>query len=377
MHLFKTRLLSLFRDKTVIFWALIFPIILSTFFSLAFKNIATGDIIQTIDIAVVEDENIDLNLLNLLNEVEINENEKMFAVVRVSEEEAQKLLADKEVEAIIKTINNKINLIVNSSGLNETIVKAMLDEYLQTTTAVMDIMVLSASNPEEIIRDLSNSKTYIDEVGKDKDVANAVLIMYFSVIGMALIYGGFWGTDNIRYLQANLSTKGIRVAVSPVNRFKMILIYTLATFVVHILIILIFLLYLILALGINFGDKLPFVSLICVLGSLVGITFGSFIAISLKKANAGIKVMITTLVGIIGGFFSGMMMLDMKYIIQVKAPFLNYINPVGVITDALHTLNYFGVTPRFYLNIGILAIMVIAFTIGTFLFYRSDSYESV
>ncbi len=379
MHLFKIRLLTLFRNKTVLFWSLIFPIILSTFFSLAFKNVGSGDAFQSIYVAVVENDELDLNLVNLLEEVEFSENNKMFKVVKTSEEEAHKHLEDKNVNSIIKTSNGKISFIVNNNGLNQTIVKAFLDEYLQTTTAVLDIIVLSDNNPEEILNDLMNTKTYIGSVDKDKnkDTANTVLIMFFSVIGMALIYGGFWGTDNIINLQANQSTKGVRLAISPINRLKMIIIYTLAAFVVHIMIIMIFLLYLILIIGINFGDKLLFVLLVSVVGSLVGITFGSFIAISLKRASEGIKVTITTLVGVIGGFFSGMMFPDMKYLIQDKAPFLNYINPVGVITDALHTLNYFGVTSRFYLNVGILGIMAIVFTILTFLFYRRDSYESI
>lgn len=376
MHILKTRLLCLFRDRVVIFWALIFPIILSTFYSLAFKNIAAGNVFGTINIAVVDNEDLDANLYKTMEEVEISENKKMFNAQKVSKDEAFKLLEDKKVTGIVEVNDGKVSLTVNNSGLYQTIAKAFLDEYLQTTAAVTNLIDISSKNPQVIIDDIMNSKDYVT-YKTDNKVANAILVMYFSVIGMALIYGGFWGTENIINLQANLSTKGIRVAISPVNRFKMILIYTLAAFIVHFMIILIFLAYLNFALGVDFGDKLIYVLIVSALGSLTGITYGSFIAIALKKVSKGVKIMVTTFTGIIGGFFSGMMMVDMKYIFQTKVPVLNYINPVGVITDALHTINYFGVTSRYFLNIGILAIMVIAFTVGTFLFYRRDSYESV
>lgn len=376
MYILKTRLLCLFRDRVVIFWALIFPIILSTFYSLAFKNIAAGNVFGTINIAVVDNEDLDANLYKTMEEVEISENKKMFNAQKVSKDEAFKLLEDKKVTGIVEVNEGKVSLTVNNSGLYQTIAKAFLDEYLQTTAAVTNLIDISSKNPQVIIDDIMNSKDYVT-YKTDNKVANAILVMYFSVIGMALIYGGFWGTENIINLQANLSTKGIRVAISPVNRFKMILIYTLAAFIVHFMIILIFLAYLNFALGVDFGDKLIYVLIVSALGSLTGITYGLFIAIALKKVSKGVKIMVTTFTGIIGGFFSGMMMVDMKYIFQTKVPVLNYINPVGVITDALHTINYFGVTSRYFLNIGILAIMVIAFTVGTFLFYRRDSYESV
>ena len=75
--------------------------------------------------------------------------------------------------------------------------------------------------------------------------------------------------------------------------------------------------------------------------------------------------------------FSGNDGSDMKYIVQTKLPILKYINPVGVISDALHSLNYYGASSRFYINIIVLIVMFITFTIGTYMFYRRDSYESI
>lgn len=377
MHLFKTRMRTLIRNRTVLFWSLVFPLVLATFFNLAFKNIMNDENFSTIDLAVIDSEEKDVVFLNTIENIQINEDTKMFNVNLVADTEAYKLLENNDVAAIIESSGKSIKLILNSSGLDQTITKSVIDEYLQTNSAVIELIVLSENNVDEIMTDLMTEVNYIDEISASKNRANIILIFFFSLIGMALIYGGFWGTDNIINLQANMSTKAIRVAVSPVNRLKILIIYTISAFLIHIFTIAILMFYLLVVLGLNFGDKLLLTFLICILGSLVGISFGSFITISLKKAREGVKVMITTLVGVIGGFLSGMMVVEMKYIIQTKAPFLHYINPVSIITDALHTLNYFGPTPRFYLNIGIMVLMILVFTFGTYLFYRRDSYESI
>lgn len=377
MHILKTRLLSLFRNKTIIFWSLVFPIILSVFFNLAFANIESHDMFETIQIGMIEDEDFDEVFFEFFKSFELESGEKMFAIQLAEETQLGEMLNNAEIIGIVDRTPAGVTLKVSSSGFQQTILKSVLDGYIQTESVILDLIVLSESNPEQIVNDLMNTKTYLNQETINRNRANLVLTYFFALLGMALIYGGLWGTDNILNLQPNMTAKGVRVAVSPVNRMKILLLYTLAAFIVHIMVVIILLFHFLVVLGLDFGGNLPLIFLVSVLGSLVGITFGSFIAVALKKAKEGIKIMITTLVGVLGGFLSGMMMVEMKYYIQVHAPIISYINPVSVITDAFYTLNYFGPNSRFYLNLGILGLMIIVFTLGTYLFYRRDSYESI
>ena len=52
----------------------------------------------------------------------------------------------------------------------------------------------------------------------------------------------------------------------------------------------------------------------------------------------------------LGCFFSGMMGITMKYIIDKNLPIINIINPVNMITDGLYSLYYYDTMDRFYLN---------------------------
>ncbi|HHX00627.1 MAG TPA: ABC transporter permease [Acholeplasmataceae bacterium] len=376
MHLFKSRMLTLFRNKILIFWSLIFPIILATFYNFAFANMNNTDILKTINVAVVENDDLDENLITVMEDVKIDDLD-LFLPQVVNKEVSEKLLNDGDVIGIIEYLGTNLTLTVNENGLRQTITKSFLDEYLQTSAVIYDLVVIGGGDFNEVYDDLTSNINYLDEVSESRNKLNMVLTYFFALLGMALIYGGFWGTDNIINLQANMSGKGIRIAVSPVNRFKTLLIYTLCAFLVHILIISIILFYLLVIIGLDFGAKLSYILVVCLLGSLVGISFGSFVTIALKKVREGVKVLITTVVGVLGGFLAGMMVPDMKYIVQTKLPILKYINPVGVISDALHSLNYYGASSRFYINIIVLIVMFITFTIGTYMFYRRDSYESI
>lgn len=54
IHFFKYQLKTLLRNRTVIFWTLVFPIILATFFNLAFSNLTSSENFDAVDVALVE-----------------------------------------------------------------------------------------------------------------------------------------------------------------------------------------------------------------------------------------------------------------------------------------------------------------------------------
>lgn len=380
MHIFKTRLKCLYRNKSLLFWTLLFPIILSIFFNFAFAGLVSGESLKTIDVVIVDNEYLSDEFIELIKDVKINDEKRLFNVGVHSTSDAEELLRNNSVQGIIEFLEDQsITLTLNNGGINQTIIKTFLDEYLQVNQAITSIIVLSGGTADinDIVKELTANKQYLKEKETGRKNPNFALNYFYSLIGMALVYGGFWGTNAIINLQANLSFKGLRVAISPTNRFKLLLIYLGGSFVVHFLEIIILLLFLTLFLGVSFNSNIFLMLLVCVLGSITGISFGAFMAIALKKASEGVKVAITSITGVFGGFLAGMMTPTIKYLVTTKMPILGYINPVNVITDSLYSLYYFPTLERFYLNIIILSIMAVVFMVGTYLFFRRDSYESI
>ena len=56
LHNFKYTLKTLFRDKTLIFWTFAFPLLMATFFNLAFANIIEDEKLKVMDIAIINNK---------------------------------------------------------------------------------------------------------------------------------------------------------------------------------------------------------------------------------------------------------------------------------------------------------------------------------
>ena len=69
LHLLKYSFLSKVRNFNIIFWPLVFPLVLGTFFYFAFGNINEADF-QTVPVAVVKEASADTFFMTYLDEVE-------------------------------------------------------------------------------------------------------------------------------------------------------------------------------------------------------------------------------------------------------------------------------------------------------------------
>ena len=68
LHLLKYSFLSKIRNFNIIFWPLVFPLVLGTFFYFAFGNINEADF-QTVPVAVVKEDSADPFFMTYLDEV--------------------------------------------------------------------------------------------------------------------------------------------------------------------------------------------------------------------------------------------------------------------------------------------------------------------
>ena len=97
-HNFKYTLKILFRNKMLIFWTLLFPIVLGTLFKFAFMDIEKNETFKEFDIAVVNNQEFenDIFLKESFKNLR-NENNKMFNIIYTSSNDAKKMLKNKEI----------------------------------------------------------------------------------------------------------------------------------------------------------------------------------------------------------------------------------------------------------------------------------------
>ena len=98
-HNLKYTLKTLFKSKSLIFWTYAFPVILGTFFYLAFSNIEKSEELDIIDIAVIETKeyNEDLVYKETFNKLSDKNEDQIFNIKYVKEEKAKKLLKNGEI----------------------------------------------------------------------------------------------------------------------------------------------------------------------------------------------------------------------------------------------------------------------------------------
>lgn len=375
-HIYITRLKCLLRDKEMIFWSLLFPIVLALLFNVAFSGLNEHESFDPVSVAVVRDSayEADSAFRESLRSASAGA-DKLFDLEEVSLLEAKSLLLAKEISGYILA-GPSPTLVASGTGFGPSLAKMFLDNYSQTASAVTSILARDPSAWPSLTASLDTRLEYTEEVSPGGGEPNSVVNYFYSLVAMACMYGAFFGNREVMDIQANLSALAARVSVSPVHKLKSFLSSILASITLSSIEILLLLAFLAKVIGIDFGSDTGLVILTALAGSFTGVSFGAFVS-SLVKKDEGVKIGVIISVSMFGSFLAGMMYEDMKYIVQQNAPLLSYLNPVNLLTDAFYSLYYYDSYSRYALNMGILAIFAAVFCVGTYLVVRRRKYASI
>lgn len=375
MMQFKYRFLALLRNKGQIFWTLMFPLILGTFFYIAFGSIvSTTESFSKIPVAVVgqgESESYFTDVLETLSKGE----EALLVPQYTSMEDAEKLLDSGEVKGIF-TVGADIRLIVSENGLNQSILKTISDSYLQVSGTLSTISQTRPEKTEAVLAAISKDIQINEEISFGKGETDTSVQYFYALIAMVCLFGSFFGGLNVFGIQANRSSLAARRCVAPAKKISVVISDFGAAVVLMFLILLIVLAYLVFVLGINFGEEWGFVILTGFIGCIAGVSYGTFIAAALKTGER-------TTEGILTGsslflcFLSGLMFGNMKYIIEQYAPVINRINPAALLSDAFYSLAIYDTYSRYTGNMINMLIISAIFCIGSALILRRKRYANI
>lgn len=391
IHNFKYSLKTLFRSKQLVFWTFAFPLILGTFFNMAFSGISDSEKLDLIDIAIINDEEFNNNevFVNAFKELSYKNNkDRLFKTKYVSKEKAKKLLEEDKIVGYLKVKDNDIKLSFTTSGINQTIFKYVSEEVLQTSNMTKTL------SEEEIKKEILLGNYNIDYekiytkvskmINEDSVKLNNIsssnldysMIEFYTLIAMTCMYGGMLSLTTINNCLANMGNKGKRIAVSPTKKKVIVLSSLCASYLVQVIGIALLFIYTIFVLNVDYGDNTLLVLLLGLIGSLAGLSLGLFIG-TVLKSNENAKTGILLAVTMTGCFLAGMFGISMKYIIDKNIPILNKINPVNMITDGLYSLYYYDTLNRYILNIISLLIFTLVLVVLSVLRLRRQKYDSI
>lgn len=366
----KYSLKILLRNKALIFWTFAFPIILGLFFNLAFQNIEKKEQLQVIDIAIINSNDYNNNKIvkESLNELTKGKN-KLFNIQLTDEKTSKDLLKNNKIIGYLTFKENQVNITVKNSGVEETILKQVL-EQIQTNSKIINkkvekeiseqVVTNKKINYEQIYQ---NALSLLNENNiKINNISNKnlsyTMIEYYTLIAMACLYGAMLSMFIINYQLPNMNSTGKRISASPINKTKQLISSLLSAYIVQIIGLLLLFLFTIFILKVDYGKNLLYVIITSLCGALSGLSLGVATS-TLFKTNENAKTGIIIAITMLFCFLSGMMGITMKYIIDKNIPLLNMINPANMITDALYSLYYYNTFDRFYKDI--LSLLIFSF----------------
>lgn len=381
-NIYRKYILRALRSKEMLIWTAVFPIALSTLFYFAFSSLDKEDILNSIPVAIVRNQAYEQEkyFQEMVEELSGSEEELLEVFLVDEEEDADILLKDGEITGYISLDNGKPALFVKEEGMSQTIVKNILDRYIQTKDSITNMITSDPASAIDFISmersGMTQGDAGIEEISFTSQKPSPVVNYYYALLAMTCLYGGFYGIMIIESLQANLSPQAARGTVSPGSKWTLFGASFLASLTALFASLTVVVCYMQFILGISFGGQFFYALFTCLVGGFVGISFGCLIALP-SRWKGSFKTGMVVGISMICCFLSGLMIGGINYLVAHNAPVVAMINPAARISDAFYCLYYYDDYARYFQNMGILVVMG-AVMLGIVLaFTRRKQYESI
>lgn len=375
LHNFKYEFLTTIRQKDFLFWMMCFPIILGTFFNMAFGDLYEKDnVFSEISVAVVGAEN-DETFRTVLDELSSGE-DALFKPEYTDSETALQLLKENDVGAVINVGGERLSMSVVGNGLENSIIKTFLDEYELQKTIITETAANDPAKLEAVITALSAEISSVESKQLTDGHMDPYVQYFHNLIAMVAIFGMVSGLFIATSNQGNLSAIGARKCISPTHKLITIIASLLATYLAQVICTFVSITFIVFVLKVDMGDQIPMMYLSGAVGALAGVTSGFFVG-SIGRLSEPAKNGIAFGVSMLCCFLSGLMVGTMKAIVEDHFPIINRINPAARISDLFYCLMIYDDYSRWIETAAALIIMSVIFTAGGFLLTRRKTYASI
>lgn len=365
-HLLKYRMIELFRQREILFWNMIFPMLLATFLYISTSGLNDEDLIDTM--RVYTDQPL---VAQVLEQVEYNDKD-LYTVVHV--DNVEEALKNQEIDAAVRGDDVKIEAMEESMEIH--VLQGVIVKFLQVTES----LELAFSNdmdalPEETIQEIIDPEPLVvREEGSDKQ---ANLSYFYSVLDMAALSSITLGVVNVNDTEPQFSTSAQRLAVAPARRFKVVSAYTSASFFFSCLSTGATLAYLHFILKISFGTHWLATFALLAVGIIVSLLLGMCIGL-IPKMDVGSKIGVGIATYMLFSTLGGMMGPGLKHLLRAKVPPLYSLNPSALMTDGIGSLYYLETFSIYFKHLAIMAVMaLLLLLIFLWIALRGTRYEHI
>ena len=373
LHNLKYELKMVLRQREFIMWLMLFPIVLGTLFKVAFGSIYNNETFTSIPVAVVRTaENwMTDEMFDALAEGD----DAVLRVTFAEESEAQELLFSGKVKGII-VAGETVTLQVSGKGIEQTILQEVISRVNLYRTVITDALKRGPDDALAAVNALREEVNACREVSPSADNPDVYVQYFYNLIAMVAICGSLTGLHVATNAQANQSEIGAKKSCSGTPKSIHLSAALLGSCIAQSLCMLLCVTFLRFVLRVNFGGSLLLVYVSAVLSGCLGVAFG-FFGGSIGRLKYEVKAAILLSFSMVLCFLSGLMMGNMKGILAEKAPVVNRINPVAIVSDTFYCLNMYSDYRRFLTKVVAMLCYIVAFTVLGVLFSRRKKYASL
>lgn len=393
-HTFKYTVLSILRERNVLFWVVLFPLILATLFNAMFKGLdETAYSLPTIPVAIVDGSEDEAGeAFGEAMEALSDGDDPLLAPVYVeTADDAYELLKAGETIGTITLDAQGWPSLQLSPGtgdggvsmeqIKRTVLADAVDNFCRSRATAEDIAKndpMALANPD-VIDSFSARDDYTAELAITHSKTKEYVRYFYALLGFAALMAAMVGLNAVGAIQPNISPLGARRALGGVGRAKMLVGAIAASWVVSYAALLLAFAYIRFVLGVEFGER----DAACVLGLAVaalmatslGALVGAIPAIPFD-AKGGILTGVTCLLSLFAGLY-GSPSLRLADQIAADAPWAAAINPAKQVTDLFYSLYVYTDPGPFFQTLGVLLVITAIFALAAALLMRRQRYASL
>ncbi|MBT1171869.1 ABC transporter permease [Bifidobacterium sp. MA2] len=415
---FVTTLKTNLRNRSALFWLIVFPLALSTLFNGMLADLNEGYEIKAIPLAVVQDANWDkadgakafVDVLSGEKRSSSDSGDDAFAGAggdrtRLLEavdadtlDEARTALADGRAAGYLRVDGHGMLSLTLSpataSAIRGGAMSTAGDSNTAITVAAIDTMLNLYNRTDASVRDLiarrpqaAASREFWSSVGdvagltRETSLTNAKPNMtaryYYALLGMACLMAMGYSISAVTTAQANLSALGIRRTVAPLGRGRQLIAGFLASWLCSAASLTVALAYIRYVCGIPLGGREPAAVAAVAVASFTACALGTMIGAIPKLPHSvkmGLSSAIPCTLSLLSGLY-GQFAMNLSDWITRHAPVLALVNPAQQVTNLFYDILYFDSYRPFAATCGILIAMSVLFLAAGVIMLKEQRYE--
>lgn len=371
--LFFLKVKSILNDRVQLFWSLVFPLLLGTMFYFTFGTLLFNEETPLIKAAAVRDGGNEY--FGIMLDALSGGDDPLLDIVYAQKDDALKRLKGGEVHGVF-IIGEEPKLIVSGNGVEQTVLGSLLNRYASMESTIKKIIDERGYQNIAAVTEDAAGGGFVERRDLNTTANGVWRENFYALIAMTCLYAGYFGLICAARLQPGSSGVGLRRAVSPVPKSRLILSDALAALLAGFCIVLLLIFYIGVVLKVDLGRNTGAIILTGLAGAYVGVMLGMFIGVAVRAAREKKDFLLTSL-SLILCFFAGLMYPTMRLMMEHSLPWFNRINPAALITDSFYALDAYGAGRRFYGNIITLFVIGAGLTALSVLILRRKKYADI